>query len=361
MKNVLTFTITEDDLRCPIADLVSLVESRFDEPSIVGKLCHMLFRVYVDVSMFEYDLEVFNYMVSNGLKIDERSCIISLLALKRCGKMEACLNLFEKILESDIEITVYSLTIVIGALCKSGKVQRAKDLLIEMSVKGIKPTIFTYNTLLNAYIKMDFGGVNEMLKLMAMEETVYNASTYTILIAWFGSNRKFVQAEKLFEEMHERKVEPDVHVYTSVICWNCKAGNLRMTFMLFDEMAKKGIATNVHTYGALIDSVCKAGKVEAAEILLNEMQSKGFDVNVVFNIFIDGYCRKGFINKAIKVLAAMEKKGFNEDIFTHNIIASGLSKLQSVGTAIRKFVEPEGPVEFSLYTSNYCYTRNIII
>ncbi|KAJ6348485.1 hypothetical protein OIU76_004869 [Salix suchowensis] len=191
MKRVLTYVAMDSNLRCPVANLVSLVEeSGFNkEPNFVEKLCDMLFRVYADCNLFEEGFRVFDYMVSYELKIDDRSCIVFLLALKRCDKMEACLGLFKRMVEFNVEVTVYSLTIVIDGLCKRWRVKRAKDLMIEMASKGIKPNVVTYNTLINAYIKRnDFEGVNEMLRLMEVDKVEYNAATYTLLIDWHGSS-----------------------------------------------------------------------------------------------------------------------------------------------------------------------------
>uniref|UniRef100_A0A2P2NY29 Pentatricopeptide repeat-containing protein n=1 Tax=Rhizophora mucronata TaxID=61149 RepID=A0A2P2NY29_RHIMU len=337
MKNILSVIAMDDNLQCPIMEMVLLASSVDNEPKFVEKLCDTLFRVYADCQRFDFGIHVFGYMVSNGMKIDGRSCIVFLLALKRCDKMEECLDFFKRMVESNAEVTVYSMTIVVDGLCKKGWIKRAMYVMIQMDCKGIKPNVVTYNTLLNAYIKrMDFEGVNKMLKLMEMREVVYNTTTYTLLIEWYGNSGKIAEADRVFKEMCERNIEADIIVYTSIISWNCKVGNLKRAFVLFDELSERGLAANAHTYGALIDGVCKAGQMEAAERLMNEMQSQGFDANqVIFNTLIDGYCRVGMIDEALKVRNIMEKKGFSSDVFTYNVIASGLFKLKRQDEAKR--------------------------
>ncbi|CAI0475742.1 unnamed protein product [Linum tenue] len=336
MKNVLT-RIASDDVRFPVASWVSMNSGKLNEDCFREKLYDMLFRVYADARMFEEGLEVFDYMISNGLKIDERSCIVYLLASKRCDRMEMCSVLFRKMVNSNMEVSVYSLTIVVDGLCRRGRVTRAKELMIEMAeVKGIKPNVITYNTILNGYVKIrDSAGIEEILRLMETDEVAYNAATYTMLIHFFGDSGKAEKAER--------------------------------AFALFDELGERGLAPSTHTYGALIDGVCKAGQMEAAKILLSRMQSQGLDMNLlIFNTLIDGYCKAGMIDEALRVKGTMEKNGFKADNYTHNIIASGLCKLNKLDDAKNWLFamiergEIPNSVNFTTLINIYCKERNIL-
>ncbi|OWM74644.1 hypothetical protein CDL15_Pgr005224 [Punica granatum] len=65
--------------------------------STVVKLCDLLFQVYADNKMFDEAVGVYDFMESRGFEIDERSCMVCLLALKRFGTLEDCLALFERL------------------------------------------------------------------------------------------------------------------------------------------------------------------------------------------------------------------------------------------------------------------------
>ncbi|KAL5101080.1 hypothetical protein RYX36_005407 [Vicia faba] len=329
----------------------------------------MLFRVCSDNRLFPEAVRVFDYVEEKGFVIEERSCFVLLLALKRCGEIELCLRFFRRMVESNgIEIRVQSLTLVIDGLCKRGEVEKAKELMDEMVTKSIvKPTVFTYNTLLNAYVgRKDRSGVGEILRLMEKEPVVFSVATYSILIQWYSSSGDIGEVEKIFEEMRERKIEIDVYVYSSMISWNCRLGNMKRAFALFDEMAQRNVAPNAHTYGALIGGVCKAGQMEAAEILLEEMQSKGIDLNmIIFNTMIDGYCKRGMMDEALRLQTIMERKGFNADVFTFNILANGLCKLHrydeakcTLNSMVEKGVEPN-VVTFTMFIEIYCKEGNL--
>ncbi|KAJ0088949.1 hypothetical protein Patl1_32143 [Pistacia atlantica] len=191
MKNVLSYIATDVSLRCPVINLVSLIENETAEAKFVEKLCDMLFRVYADNRLFDEAMSVFDYMENSGMKIDERSCMVYLIALKRGDQMNMCFGFFQRMVKANVNITVYTMTIAIDGLCKTGDFKRARDLMDEMIGKGIKANVFTYNTLINGYIKRkDFVGVNEILSLMESDQVAYNAATYTLVIEWYGTFRQ---------------------------------------------------------------------------------------------------------------------------------------------------------------------------
>ncbi|XWS43573.1 hypothetical protein CRYUN_Cryun16bG0115900 [Craigia yunnanensis] len=72
--------------------------------------------------MFEEANGAFDYMERMGFKIDERSCILYLIALKKCGKGDSLLGFFRRMIESGVEFSVYSMRIVIDGLCNRGEI-----------------------------------------------------------------------------------------------------------------------------------------------------------------------------------------------------------------------------------------------
>ncbi|VVA90040.1 unnamed protein product [Arabis nemorensis] len=347
----------------PIESLgLAMVDCGYTEEKFefLEKFFDLMFRVYADNRMFEESVKIFDYILSKGLSIEERSCIVFLIAAKKSGKIDLCLEFFRRMVDSDVKITVYSLTIVVDGLCRRGEVEKSIDLIDEISRKGIKPEAFTYNTIINAYVKQrDFSSVEMVLKVMKKEKVAYNAATYTILIGMEMKKGRLVDAEKLFDEMGERGIESDIHVYTSLISWNCKKGDIKRAFLLFDELIEKGLSPSSHTYGALIDGVCRVGEMSAAEILVREMQCRGVNITqVVFNTLIDGYCRKGSIDDALSIYDVMEKKGFQADVFTYNTIASCLSKSKRYDEAKQWLFRM---IDRGVKPNTVCYTNLIDI
>ncbi|KAE8705972.1 Pentatricopeptide repeat-containing protein [Hibiscus syriacus] len=219
-------------------------------PRRTGTWCICRFG-YLENKGFEEANRVFDYMMKMGFKIDERSCILYLVALKKFDEGDSFLAIFRRMVKSGVEVGVCSMTIVIDGLCRRGEVEKGRELMSEMSSKGVKPIVITYNTILNAYVKRkDFGVVYEVLRLME-EGVAYDTATYTVLIEYVGKIGKHDEVEKLFDEMRERMVEIDVHLYTSMIHWHCRRGSLKKAIALFDELTEKGLVPNAHVYGVV--------------------------------------------------------------------------------------------------------------
>ncbi|KAK1567874.1 hypothetical protein Q3G72_017672 [Acer saccharum] len=96
--------------------------------------------------MFKEAIDVFDYMEKSEIKIHEGCCMVLLLALRSCDKMDTCLSFFQRLVEANVEITVKSMMIVINGLCIRGEVERAKDLMEVMVTKRIEPDVLAYES-----------------------------------------------------------------------------------------------------------------------------------------------------------------------------------------------------------------------
>ncbi|KAL5099575.1 hypothetical protein RYX36_003902, partial [Vicia faba] len=225
----------------------------------------MLFRVCSDNRLFPEAVRVFDYVEEKGFVIEERSCFVLLLALKRCGEIELCLRFFRRMVESNgIEIRVQSLTLVIDGLCKRGEVEKAKELMDEMVTKSIvKPTVFTYNTLLNAYVgRKDRSGVGEILRYLSLLSFMLSRPYYQF--------QAFIIASTATEE--------------EMLKWWKTQKAIRVM-----EILEKHGQADVFAYEALLNGYCKADIVDAAnkECLCT--------MGVLFNYYCTLLCNFHFI------------------------------------------------------------------
>ncbi|XP_076899755.1 uncharacterized protein LOC143553708 [Bidens hawaiensis] len=359
-KNILNQLAFNNNIQHPVQKITSFVNTYNGFSKIVvRKLFDTLFRVYADTGRFNESLEVFQYMKSNGFsKIDDRSCMVFLLAAKRYGKFDLLSGFFREMVDLGVGITVYSMTMAVSAMCKVGESVKARELVNEMIVKGVKPNANTYNVLIDTHLKKhEFNEVEVVLDSMKTESVSvsYNVVTYTLLIEFYSVLGKIEDAQKVFDEMLEKGIAADVYAYTSLISCNCKLGKMKRVFELFDELTERGLVPNVHTYGVLLKGVCKAGEMKAAEVLLSEMKSKGLEVNdVIINTLMDGYCKKGNVDDAINLQSLMEKKGFKPSVISYNIIAAGLCKanrLEEAKTTLFTMVDRGVALNTMTYTT----------
>ncbi|CAM8999212.1 unnamed protein product [Rhodiola kirilowii] len=231
------------------------------------KVFDMLFRVYAESKMFDKRVEGFDYMVENGTEIDERACMVLLLALKRADQVDMSLKLFRRMVDANVPITVYSMTIAVEGLCRKGETDPARVLINEMSCLGFKANAYSYNTLVCAYIeKGDFVGVDVMLKLM------------------------------------------------------------KRASALFDEMVGKGLEPTATALGALINGACKAGQVEAADA---RVEDEADSLPKVFAAAVKARRKDFLIKTKVTVCGGGDGSGLEDGdvlVFPDMVVYSGLKE-----------------------------------
>ncbi|CAL1404205.1 unnamed protein product [Linum trigynum] len=189
----------------------------------------------------------------SAVEIDERTCTLHLLVLKKNREMKLVLEFFHRMIKSGIEISPYSLAVVVGGLCENGKIRRCRELVEEMIGYGIKPNIVTFNIMLKACLKRwNFGQLELILALMKNQETPCDERTYKILIDGYVSSGKLEEAETMVLEMHDKGFGGDFHLWNLVRTRYCCL--VDRAALLFDKMTLRDVTSSAATYCALINT-----------------------------------------------------------------------------------------------------------
>ncbi|CAM9000594.1 unnamed protein product [Rhodiola kirilowii] len=165
--------------------LASGVGAVLDKNGVGGRNAHkvfdMLLRVNAESKMFDKRVEVVDYVEENGIEIEERACMMLLLALKRAGQVDMSLKFFCQMVDANVPIAVYSMAISVDGLCRKGETDQARVLIDDMSCLGFKGNPYSYNTLICAYIKTgDFVGVDEKEAAERLAGVLNDGSFYSI-------------------------------------------------------------------------------------------------------------------------------------------------------------------------------------
>ncbi|KAL8482672.1 hypothetical protein ACS0TY_025635 [Phlomoides rotata] len=114
--------------------------------------------------------------------------------------------------------------------------------------------------------------------------------------------------------------ELDVVLYGTVIDGLCKDMKIDTTLKLFDEMCDKGISPNVIVYNTLIRGLCNLSRWEQVHVLLAGMIDQKIYPDVfTFNGIVDALCKKGLVNKAEDVLLMMMQNNVVPDVVSYKI------------------------------------------
>ncbi|EOY34445.1 Pentatricopeptide repeat-containing protein, putative [Theobroma cacao] len=310
----------DESLRYPFLVIASAVENCCFESKVITKFYNLMLKVYSDNGKFGEVLKTFDYMKNNGIKIDERTCTVHLIALKGADELGLALHFFYLMVETGIEISVYSLTAVVDGLCRNGDVKKGREIVEEMADRGIKANVITYNIMIDACAKRwDFEELDLVLGLMEKAGVEFNVETFKFLIDGYTSYGKINEAGRLIGEMHDKGLKVDTYLYNLMINGYCKLGSIENVLLLFDRMSNRGVKPNADTYWPLINGYSKVGEMEMAMKYVNEMQKKGFELDkVMYDMLIDRFCQNGMVDEAFELRIEMERKGFHSDMYLCN-------------------------------------------
>ncbi|XP_010510703.1 PREDICTED: pentatricopeptide repeat-containing protein At2g28050 [Camelina sativa] len=348
----------DDILRYPFITIVSAFvdECGCCETRVVARFFNSMVMVYSDNDKFDEVVEVFKYMKNSEVKIDEKTCTLHLLNLKKSDQMELAVDFFPLMVESGLDVvSVYSLTVVVSALCCNGEITRARGLVEEMVlVKGIKPNIVTFKSMIDCCVKRwDFEELDLVLKSMEKESVMLDLDTYKILIDGFTSYGKLEEAERLVSTMHDEKLRVETYLYNLIMDGYSRFGLVEKAFELHREMSCRGVTPNKDTYWVLMNGLCKAGKVCEAMRLLNELRVNEFEIDEEMYITLtEGCYRAGMIDKSLEVVAEMIREGFIPDGTVFERLADALLEVSwkeaqmMVTFVVKSGIKPKSCSEF---------------
>ncbi|KAL6846654.1 hypothetical protein ACP4OV_024102 [Aristida adscensionis] len=164
-----------------------------------------------------------------------------------------------------------------------------------------------------------------------------SAKIYTILISGWAVVTKPENARKLFDEMVERGIEPDVPAYNALIDALCRGGGVAVAQeQLRDMQQRHGLVPDAATYGPFLRSACASKDARAALRVLDRMRARDLTPNVfTYNAVIRLLCELGEVDEAYNILDEMASRGENPDVWSYNALLSAHCKLKEVNKALR--------------------------
>ncbi|GAU38738.1 hypothetical protein TSUD_208490 [Trifolium subterraneum] len=211
---------------------------------------------------------------------------------------------------------------------RKGKVQEAVDTFERMDLYNCDPTVHSYNAIMN--ILVEFGYFNQAHKVYMrmidkrVESDVY---TYTIRIKSFCRTLRPYAALRLLRNMPLLGCFSNAVAYCTVVAGFYEFDDKVMACKLFDEMLECGLCPDVTTFNKLVHTLCKKGFVLESEKLLDKVLKRGVCPNLfTFNIFIQGLCKEGSVDRAVRLLGCVSREGLRPDVVTYNTVICGLCR-----------------------------------
>ncbi|KAF8401826.1 hypothetical protein HHK36_012772 [Tetracentron sinense] len=242
----------------------------------------------------------------------------------------------------------------IDSMCKDRLVTEALELFLEMTGKGIPPNVVTYSCLIHGLYssgewKKAIRLFNEMLDrkispdvdalckegmtaeaegvLKVMIQRGEEPDTVTTLINGYCKGRMIDEAMWLFREMCSQGLMPDTITYSTLISGLFQTGRVVAAREFFNEMQARGQCPDIFTYNIMLDGLCKNQCLAEAIALLYVIQDRKLEPTIVtYGILIDGMCKAGKLKSAMELFYSLPSKGLQPNVNMYNIIINGLCK-----------------------------------
>ncbi|KAG2643161.1 hypothetical protein PVAP13_2KG322800 [Panicum virgatum] len=202
---------------------------------------------------------------------------------------------------------------------------------------GFLPTVADLHSLLFA---LSHNGLVEHAEAFFRDSATQfglSAKTYTILISGWAVVTNPENARKLFDEMIERGIEPDVPAYNALIDALCRGGDVELSHVQLKDMQRRHkLVPDAATYGPFLRSACASKDARAALRVLDRLRIHDLTPNVfTYNAVIRLLCELGEVDEAYNIVNEMATREQMPDIWSYNTLLNAHCKLKEVNKALR--------------------------
>lgn len=227
---------------------------------------------YLSFNRFEEVIDMFERMLSTGLKPDSFTLVRVLSACTHLGDLKSGERIHRYIFETDSGRNVFVATSLVDMYAKCGSMDRARTVFDKMPEKDIV--------------------------------------TWSVMIMGYASNGLPKEALDLFFQMRRENLEPDCYSMVGVLSACARLGALKLGDWVSSLIDYNGFLSNSILGTALIDFYAKCGSMSRAWRIFREMKERDL---VLWNAAISGLAMNGHVKAAFGLFAQIEKFGLRPD------------------------------------------------
>ncbi|KAJ9560683.1 hypothetical protein OSB04_005843 [Centaurea solstitialis] len=300
--------------------------------SMFVRLRNLVDAWYVFGKMSERDLFSWNVLIGGYAK---------------AGYFDEALNLYHRMLWDGLRPDVYTFPSVLRTCGAVPDLVRGREVHVHVLRFGFQSDIDVNNSLITMYAKC---GDVYSARLVFDKMPVKDRISWNAMISGYFENDECFQGLKLFLNMLDYLVVPDLRTMTSVISACEFSGDERLGKAVHGYATKHDFGKDVSISNSLIQLYSSVGAWEEAENVFTRIVSK--DV-VSWTSMISGYENNGLPEKAVEVYEKMEIEGVLPDEIT---IASVLSACASLGrldlgVKLHEFAKRTGLLKYVIVTN----------
>ncbi|KAK1257408.1 Pentatricopeptide repeat-containing protein [Acorus gramineus] len=303
-------------------------------------------------------------MDRRGLPPSPRTFHVLIRRLVAAGMTRQAVRAFDD-METFIERppTKAEFTRLLDTLCKYRHVRLAME-LFNARRSVFEPDVKAYTVVIYGWCKIGrFDFAEKLFEEMLARGLEPSVVTYNVLLNGICRNSKLHpssvfdrtvgRVDDVFVRMRDRGVQPDVTSYSIVLNLYSRAHKAELTLSKLNSMRDDGISPNVAMYTLVVKCLCSCGRLDEAEGLLEEMVVNGVrPMAVTHNCFFKAYGGRDDHESALK-LYRMVRDGDGVDAHSYNVLVGLFLRLgcgDAVGEVWADMVEKGMGPDLDSYT-----------
>ncbi|KAL5993261.1 Pentatricopeptide repeat-containing protein [Asimina triloba] len=259
-----------------------------------------LMDAYFKKGMDKEAMESYRNLLDRQFKMSAVTCNTLLEVLLRYGKMTDALALFDHMLIAHTPpnfqaMNTDSYNLMVNEYCRLGMLSEAVGIFRKT---GTKPCV------------MDVGCYNNIIGKLCAED------------------RWVLEAEKLFEEMPTKSVNPDAATYGFLIDAYFREGKVDDVLRLFHKMVgEPGLKADVGFYNKVFEGLIERERAEQAVGFLGRMAERELKPDSrTYEILISGLCKEGRLDQSRNLLLEMSENGIPANYKLGKLVADAFEK-----------------------------------
>ncbi|KAK7400169.1 hypothetical protein VNO78_11369 [Psophocarpus tetragonolobus] len=218
------------------------------------------------------------------------------------------LEFFTQMLNLGVDVDSATLVNALVACTNLGNLSLGRALNGYGMKAGFSRDVMFNNTLLDMYSKCgSLSGANEVFAKMS-ETTIVS---WTSIIAAYVRKGLYDDAIKLFDEMQNKGLRPDIYTITSVVHACACSNSFDKGRDIHNYIIKNNMGSSLPVSNALMNMYAKCGSMEEAHLIFSQILVKDI---VSWNTMIGGYSQNSLPNEALEMFLEMQRQLKPDDI-----------------------------------------------
>lgn len=230
----------------------------------------------------------------------------------------------------------------IKSMGKNLKPVKALEIYNDILDESARKNVYICNSILSCLVRSGkFVSGMKLFDQMKQDGLTPDIVTYnTLLSGCIKIKHGYSKALELIKELRYNGLEIDCIMYGTLLAV-CASNNLRQEAQsYFDQMRVEGHSPNLYHYSSLLNAYSSDGDYKKADEFVQEMKSAGLEPNkVILTTLLKVYVRGGLFEKSRQLLTELEAIGYAEDEMPYCSLMDGLSKAGHIDEAKSLFEE----------------------